>query len=219
MIPRRDGNESIVFNGEKTEYHLSDFWAWCFSDLMNNTLRGAYCEFLVATALELDLSAGREDWAPWDLTVPLRWKNGDTCRDEIHIEVKSCAYLQSWKQSKLSAIRFSIQPTLAWNEESGYDKEARRQSDVYVFGLYTITDRAKVDPLILDGWKFFIVPTSVLNDRCGNQKTISLHALEKLGPIMTDYAGLKDAVFQSVDEEEAWPSRRRVPIDRNCRTM
>lgn len=202
MTIRRDGKESIVFNGNKTEYHLSDFWGWCFSDLMNNTLRGAYCEFLVAAALELDLSACREDWTPWDLTVLYRWKNGDIYRDEIHIEVKSCAYLQSWKQSKLSTIQFSIRPTLAWKEEIGYDNEARRQSDVYVFGLYTVTDRAKVDPLILDGWRFYIIPTSILNDRCGNQKTISLHALEKLRPIITDYAGLKEAVIQSVNMDK-----------------
>ena len=168
---------------------------------MNNTLRGAYCEFIVAAALGLDLSACREDWTPWDLTVPKQWHDGEACSEAIHIEVKSCAYLQSWRQSKLSSIVFSIRPPLAWNEGVGYEQVARRQADIYIFGLYTITDREKADPLILDGWRFYVIPTSVINDHCGNQKTITLHALEKLNPQITDYSGVKDAVLLAMNRQ------------------
>ena len=196
MTVRREGQEPIMFNGKETTYRLSDFWGWGFSDLMNNTLRGVYCEFIVAAAMGIDLSMCRIDWTPWDLSVPHQWYDGDSFKDEIHIEVKSCAYLQSWKQCKPSSILFSIRPTHVWNEKTGYEDEAKRQSDVYIFGLYTVIDKSKVNPLILDGWSFYVIPTSVLNDQCGKQKTITLRSLEKLHPIITDYAGLKDAVFQ-----------------------
>ena len=199
MNRHRDGNENIIFNGMKTGFTLSDFWEWGFSDLLNNTLRGVYCEFLVATALGLDLHLGRENWTPWDLTVPHRWLDRCLCKDELHVEVKSGAYLQSWEQSKPSKIVFSIRPTHVWNEEEGYGVETRRQSDVYIFCLYTVTDRLTADPVILDGWRFYIVPTDVLNDRCGNQSSITLRSLEALNPIISDYYGLKKAILQSTE--------------------
>ena len=203
MTDHRDGNENIIIKGMKTGFILSDFWKWGFSDLLNNTLRGIYCEFLIATAMGLDLHMGRENWTPWDLTVPYRWIDKGNCKDELHIEVKSGAFLQSWKQSKLSKIVFSIRPTHVWDNSAGYGSESRRQSDVYVFCLYTVTDRSNADPLVLDGWQFYIVPTEILNDRCGNQNSISLSSLEKLHPIISDYAGLKKAVLQRIEDYSA----------------
>ena len=199
MANRRRGDENIMFDGMATGYHLSDFWEWSSSDLLNNTLRGTFCEFIVAAALDLDLDSCRTDWTPWDLTAFHQWRDGAVLRDEIHIEVKSCSYLQSWEQSKLSNILFTIRPTVAWDADTGYAHEARRQSDVYVFGLYTVTDRSQADPLVLDGWQFYIVPTRTLDAVCGGQKTISLRSLEKLGPVQTDFSGIKDAIFQCLE--------------------
>ena len=198
MVNRRRGDENIVFNGMATGYHLSDFWEWSFSDLLNNTLRGAFCEFIVAASLDLDLDACRTDWTAWDLTFPHQWRDGDVIKDEVHLEVKSCAYLQSWEQTKPSNILFSIRPTLAWDSTTGYGDEVRRQSDVYVFGLYTVTDRSMADPMNLDGWRFYIISTQTLNDICGDQKTISLRSLERLDPIQTDYAGIRDGVLHCI---------------------
>lgn len=199
MPNRRRGDENIMFDGMATGYHLSDFWEWSSSDLLNNTLRGAFCEFIVAAALDLDLSSSRTDWTPWDLTAPHQWRDGDILKDEVHIEVKSSSYLQAWEQSKLSNIVFSIRPTLAWDAISGYGNEVQRQSDVYIFCLYAVTDRAQADPLILDGWQFYVIPTRTLDSICGGQKTISLRSLERLGPILTDYAGIRNAIFQCLE--------------------
>ena len=41
---------------------LSDYWAWNSSDLLINTERGSFSEFIVSSALDLDLSGTREDW-------------------------------------------------------------------------------------------------------------------------------------------------------------
>jgi len=192
------GDEHIVFGGMPTGYLLQDFWAWHSSDLLNNTLRGSYCEFIVSAALGVDLSGTNDDWEAYDVLFPYHWTDGLVGRDVIKIEVKSSAYLQAWEQSKLSTIQFSIRPTKAWTPQTGYSDETRRQSDVYVFCLYTETDRAKADPLSLDGWDFYVLPTSRLNAICGSQQTISLSGLIALDPIKTDFSGIMDAVAASV---------------------
>lgn len=188
---RKSGGESIVFGGKDTGLCLRDFWSWAYSDLLDNTLRGSYSEFIVAAALGIDLSAGRVNWEPWDLT--LHGKKSD-----VRVEVKSCSYLQTWEQERPSDIKFSIRPAAAWSVEKGWSGEQRRPSDVYVFCVFTEQDNATADPLRLDGWEFYVVPTKKLDECCAAQKTIGLRSLLHLGPIRTDFAGLKDAVLRSV---------------------
>ena len=74
-----------------------------------------------------------------------------------------------------------------------------RQSDVYVFCLYTETVRERANPLVLDGWDFYIVPTHILDEQCGPQKTISLTMLQKLDPYLADYGSIRDSVVHSLD--------------------
>ena len=200
MTKQRTGDELIVFDDMPIGKSLSDYWRWNASDLLNNTLRGSYCEFIVSSALDVDLSGVNEDWTPYDISFHYRWQQDGVWHDEIRIEVKSCAYLQAWPQpdGKLSNIMFSIRPTVSWKPITGYADELKRQSDVYVFCLYTVTDRSQADPLVLDGWVFYIVPTRVLNELCGPQKSISLRMLEKLNPYKTDYDGIKMAIIQSL---------------------
>ena len=57
---RKTGDEPIKFRGKDTGLRLRDFWSWGFSDLLDNTLRGSYAEFIVAAALGIDLSEARE---------------------------------------------------------------------------------------------------------------------------------------------------------------
>lgn len=203
---QKTGDEHIVFDGMPTGYLLSDFWRWSSSDLLDNTLRGTYSEFIVAAALDLDLSTGFEDWLPWDLTYPFQWKDATgALHDDIRIEVKSASYIQSWAQSKLSNIIFSIRPTTKWEPGGHRSDERQRQSDVYVFCLYTETNRRLADPLILDGWEFYVVPTAKLDEICGAQKTISLNSLRQLDPIRADYSGIQAAVIQCIHGNECTP--------------
>ena len=58
----KTGDEHIRFDGMPTGYLLSDFWRWSSSDLLDNTLRGTFSEFIVGTALDLDLTTGFENW-------------------------------------------------------------------------------------------------------------------------------------------------------------
>lgn len=182
---RKSGDEPIKFRDRDTGLRLCDFWSWGFSDLLENTLRGSYAEFIVAAALGIDLSDGRVNWEPWDLTF----------RDNIHVEVKSCSYLQTWEQKRPSAIRFSIRPAIRWSASDGYVGEQRRQSDVYVFCVFAEQDAGRADPMRLDSWEFYVLPTKVLDEHCGAQKTISLTSLLQLNPEQADFGELKTAVL------------------------
>lgn len=177
------GDEQFIFDNMPIGKILTDFWAWNSSDLLNNTLRGALAEFIVASALGLDTDACREDWAAFDLETP----------SGIKIEVKSSAYLQSWNTDRISDIRFSIRPTRAWDAQTGFADEVKRQSDLYIFCLYASKVREE-SPLHLDQWEFYVLPTSTINQKCSNQKTISLNSLRSLNPIETDFGHLSSVV-------------------------
>jgi hypothetical protein len=55
---RRAGTEPLAVG-----VVLHDFWAWSYSDLINNTQRGALAEFIVAEAVG-DTRDVRVDWTP-----------------------------------------------------------------------------------------------------------------------------------------------------------
>lgn len=194
---RKSGDEPITFLGEPAGCSVKDFWSWNCSDLLDNTLRGEYAEFIVAAALKLNISSQRVSWDPWDLTYPLAWVDAAGRRQDVRIEVKSSAYCQSWHQRQLSKIVFGIRPTRLQGGDGRYSKETRRQSDVYVFCLLAERDPEKADPLQLEQWEFYVLPTGRLDESCGEQKTISLASLLKLNPLKTDYHGIEAAVIRS----------------------
>lgn len=49
-ITIKSGDEQII----GTDKTLLDFWRWGFSDVLNNTTRGIFAEYLVATALGIE---------------------------------------------------------------------------------------------------------------------------------------------------------------------
>lgn len=164
----KTGEEIFTDNGKSIGFLLIDFWRWSVSDLMSNATRGKFAEFIVATAVGYDKTKCREEWAPYDLTT----------QDGIRIEVKSSAYLQSWAQKDYSKISFSIKKSLFWNSEIGqYGSLANRWADVYVFCFLTHKDQETIDPLNMDQWEFYVLPTKDLNEYSGSQSSITLNSL------------------------------------------
>ena len=98
------GNEPLHESGRLLGQQLRDFWAWAYSDLLGNAMRGVLAEYLVGTALGCVHGRTRLEWDAWDL----RTEGG------IRVEIKSAAHLQSWRQSAYSRISFDIRPTTAW---------------------------------------------------------------------------------------------------------
>lgn len=165
--PRLTGAEPLTDGGAPLGGTVLNFWQWGASDLVGNTARGALAEFLVARALGVDGNT-RGPWDTYDLTT----------RTGVKIEVKSSAYIQVWNQPRHSTLRFGCRKTLAWSDELGvFYGEARRHADVYVFAVLAHKDQATLNPLDVSQWEFYVVPTTWLNERLGDQKTVGLGTL------------------------------------------
>ncbi len=173
--------------GEPICFSILDFWVWAASDVLNNTLRGTVAEYIVSQATGA-CAPVRVEWDTVDITTP----------KGIKIEVKSAAYLQSWHQERPSAISFGIAKKRPWDPETNQYGETRvRSADVYVFCLLAHRDGPTVKPLELTQWKFYILPTSTLDSSLGNQKTVSLSRLKKLGAVALDYDQIRNAVLEA----------------------
>lgn len=165
---RKSGMEEFKFGGVPVGHSLNDYWAWANSDLVNNVDRGKLSEFIVASALGISNDVA----ATWDKFDLLYMGKG--------IEIKSSSYLQSWYQERESYIAFTVRPTIApINNTSTYEDVRKRQADLYVFCLLAHKDKLTLNPLNLDQWEFYIVPTSLLDELIPTQKSISLTFLQK----------------------------------------
>ena len=171
IATKKSGDERLTFNKKQLPFSLHDFWSWKMSDILSNTTRGIFAEFIVGTAINLDKSAVRDEWGAYDLETP----------EGIKLEIKSSAYLQSWHQRKLSKISFSTKAASFWDafaEEQITEKT--RHADVYVFCLLHHEDKDTVDPLNLDQWEFYILSTNELNGYKRSQYSITLNSLKNL---------------------------------------
>jgi len=122
----KTGNEILSYNGINIEYSLLDFWRWSVSDILSNATRGRFAEFIIGTAIGINQNNLRDEWSAYDLKS----------NDNIKIEVKSAAYIQSWYQKKYSTISFSIKPARYWDSKTNIqNKDPKRHADVYVFCL------------------------------------------------------------------------------------
>ena len=162
---------------------VADYWAWAFSDMVNNTERGKLAEFIVASALGV-ADGIRSTREKYDLSFMGRG-----------VEIKSAAYVQAWHQTKPSPIVFSIRPTRGLAATTGqYDTVQKRQADVYVFCLLANTDHATLNPLDLGQWEFYIVPTAWLNEWLPTQKSVSLQFLRQNGITPATYTEIRSRV-------------------------
>ncbi len=165
-------------------HSLLEYWAWAHSDIVSNSERGILAEYLVRCAVHA-ISSCRIEWDAVDVISP----------EGIKIEVKSSAYLQTWKQEKLSRIQFDIAPKNAWDSvENSYAPQRIRSADVYVFCLFTSKDPDTANPMDLAQWEFYALATSVLNELVPKQKSISLTSLQKLGAKKASFEDLYTAI-------------------------
>ena len=163
---------------------LLDYWRWAHADIASNAERGKLAEFIVKCAVASS-SPCRIEWDAVDVIAP----------DGTKIEVKSPAYLQTWKCTKLSKIQFDIAPKKSWDSETNqYYAEIGRNSDVYVFCLFACKDPAVANPLDMTQWEFYILDTKTLNDFVPTQKTISLGSLIRLGAKSVPYPEIAPAI-------------------------
>lgn len=180
----KDGSERFHTDTIEHDFDLLSFWKWSTSDLVSNTARGVLAEYIVAKALGSTEDL-RSEWRAFDILTP----------EGTKVEVKSAAYVQAWKQGRHSTIQYLVGKKLAWDADAGAsEKVARRHADVYVFALLKHTIRQTIDPLNLAQWEFYVLPTSVLDERERSQHSIGLAALKAVAGEPVAFDGLKDAV-------------------------
>jgi len=151
-------NELFSFNNNDLDFKLLDFWSWNTSDLLNNAMRWKLAEFIIAKALWI-ANTFRIEWDEYDLVY-----------NDLKIEIKSWAYIQSWEQDKYSNIVLTVKPTKDYNWT-----DFKRQSDIYIFAILSYKDAKTINPLKLEQWDFYIMKTSILNEKLWEQKTIGLN--------------------------------------------
>ena len=187
-VIRRSGAEKFRAGADELGFDLLSFWQWSCSDLLSNAARGVVAEFLVARALGIAADGVRHEWAAYDLET----------KEGVMVEVKSAAYLQRWHQDQLSRISFVVPKTRAWDPHTNrLSEEVARQAQVYVFALLAHQDKATVDPLDLNQWIFYVLPTAALNNRTRSQHSITLRTLHEIsgGPVV--YGDLRATVMQA----------------------
>lgn len=167
----KSGSECLKNEGKELNYSLLDFWRWSVSDILSNATRGRFAEFVVATACGINIHNVRDEWSAYDLTTP----------ENIKIEVKSAAYIQSWHQKAYSAISFSTRPAREWDVVTNkFSLTSRRHADIYVFCLLIHMDKSTIDPLNMDQWEFYVVLTTELNNYTRSRYSIGLKSLQML---------------------------------------
>jgi hypothetical protein len=189
------GNEKFNFNEQSLDIDVLSYWRWSSTDLLTNRQRGILAEFLVASALDLTKQP-RQEWEPYDLITD----NG------LKIEVKSSAYVQSWEQNEFSKVSFGIKPTMNWNDSGKRSDTKVRQADLYVFCVLKHKDKHTINPLNLNQWDFYILETSVLDEKVPNQKTITLPSLLSLNPVYVAYTEIKSKI-QYIEERDITMAR------------
>lgn len=197
-IPK-SGNEILTSNGEKIGYKLLDFWRWSVSDIVSNAARGRFAEFIVGTALGFKLDNIRNEWDAYDLKT----------KEGIKIEVKSSAYIQSWNQKDYSPISFSIKPARYWDAATNIqDNKPIRHADLYVFCLLKHKDQDTIDPLKMEQWDFYVLPTYRLDNYKRSQSSITISSLKKLTEAKK-FIELEEEIIKAYNEQKYFNAEKQ----------
>jgi len=153
---------------------IGRFQNWALGNLVGNTNRGIFAEWLVGQALGAIVEdEARDEWGECDLRY-----------EGSKVEVKSSGLDQSWHQDQRSPPRFDIKRrTWIWDPQTGVSTPHDppiRPADIYVFCLHEpipATNENVRDP---GAWKFWVVAKRTLDNELGHQKSVGLTTLSQL---------------------------------------
>ncbi|MGN0693288.1 MAG: hypothetical protein ACI4LK_00035 [Lentihominibacter sp.] len=208
--PRLLGSEKIIDEDGGIVSDVKGYWQWAYSDILDNTNRGAFAEYLVACALGIE-NTPRVNWDKYDLLSG----------SGISVEVKASGYIQTWDQEELSSLSFNIPPTYGWDSETNtYSEIRKRQADVYVFCVHKHREQESINPLDISQWEFYVLPTAVLNEKAGEQKTATLSSLINMGAEKCEFGELEEKIEEVIqDHHEAFFNamyNHEEPVCPNC---
>ncbi len=196
-----NGDEKLINDGEYLPYTMLNFWQWSLSNIQFGMTRGTFADFIVRCSLDRGGIPTRPTmgtgFEPYDLEGPVIKSTGKVSR----IEVKSSSYLNSETDKYSERAIFSIAPArVPIDGDYKMASPQQRNNDLYIFALYTATDRRR-NILDLSWWEFFVLPTYRLDEdeNLRKQKSISIKRIKELCPALS-FDMLCDAIIAVCDE-------------------
>lgn len=183
-----NGCEMFTSNGTPIGLSVIDFWKFQYSNLWD--MQEYIAEFLVAKALGLETPQNCNGWTLWDILYK-----------GYKIEIKSTAYYHSWRTDGKVSSRRTFGITKAFSRYKDSTSEYKRQNDIYVFCLNLGNTKEESNPLHLENWQFYVIPTSLINEKCKDNKTISLGQVQKIigSTCGVSYAELKNKIDNIIE--------------------
>ena len=183
-------NEKFVFEDKELEFGILDFWKYKYSNIWN--MQEYIAEFLIEKALGLEKSQNTDSWTLYDIN----YRNK-------RIEIKETSYYHPWNENgKISNQRvFGITMANSSYENTEIENKFERQNDLYVFCLNTGKTKEEANPMNIKNWEFYIVPTKIINDICGTNKTISLNKVKNIAE-QIDYFEIKKYIDNLIDNNK-----------------
>lgn len=184
------GNEKFIFDDKELEFGILDFWKYKYSNVWN--IQEYIAEFLIEKALGLEKSQNTDSWTLYDIN----YRNK-------RIEIKETSFYHPWNENgNISNQRvFGITMANSSYENSLEENKFERQNDLYVFCLNIGTTKEESNPMNINNWEFYVAPTKIINDTCGNNKTISLGKVKNIAK-QVDYFDIKKYIDDLIDKEE-----------------
>lgn len=132
--------------------------------LLDNSMRGFWCEFMVAEALGPDCHTVGLGWHPWDLQIG---DSRDVFPDRIRIQVKNSAALQTWhpRYGTVTDCCFNLtlrnRPRYFTQDNPNVPCESTGfMCDIFVLCHHPETDVARADHCDPTQWRFYLAPVA-----------------------------------------------------------
>ena len=183
-----NNNGKFIFNNNELDFGILDLWKSKYSNIYN--MQDVIAEFLVEKALGIDKAQNTDYWTLYDILYR-------DCR----IEIKQTGYYHPWNENgKISEMRrFGITKANSKYENKESSNIYERQNDIYVFCLNVGKTKETSNPLNIDNWEFYIVPTKKINEVCKNYKSIGLNKVKKIAT-KVNYFEIKEYIDNLIDK-------------------
>lgn len=186
IYPILTGLERFTIDGEESEMILQDFWRFQYSNIWD--LQADMSEFIVAKALGIEEPCNRNGWCLYDIDY-----NG------YRIEVKQTSDWHSWNRDGYVQKKPRFDIGKAYSIYKDVKSDFERQNDIYVFCHLKGNDAESANPMNLSAWDFYVIPTKLINDKCGDSKTISFSRV-KMFTNSVSYNELRNKIDTVVKE-------------------
>lgn len=188
-----NGKEKFIYGKEEMPFDLQDFWKYKYSSVYN--LQEYIAEYLVEKALEMEYSYNADSWTLFDIL----YRN-------TRIEIKQTSYYHPWNEGGKISNQRTFGITMANSNRENINSEENkfeRQNDIYVFCLNNGKTKETANPMNLENWRFYIVPTKVINEECGKNKSISLNKVRKIG-VEVGFFRIKQYIDYLIDDNKLY---------------